>query len=107
AIYDTAAPELSARGPWFPGFAGPAGDERPADDELAGNFGPVTERHYRFSLSYTTEDYLDLLRSLAEHEHLAPSRRDTLFDCLREGIDATGDTVQMDYETRLYITRAT
>src|SRR5439155_80764 len=43
-VYEEWAPELCTRGPWFPGFRGPVGAERPKDDELAGYFGPITER---------------------------------------------------------------
>jgi SAM-dependent methyltransferase len=105
AVYDRLAPELCARGPWFPGYQGPAGAERPTDEELAGLFGALTERRYQFSVTYTTHQYLELLRSLAEHESLTSARRDHLFARLQQEIDALDGIVDMEYETRLYMTR--
>ena len=69
------APELVDCGPWFPGFARPAGLERPTEAELAPIFGSIDERIYRWECAYRLDVYLDLLRSLVEHETLRADRR--------------------------------
>jgi hypothetical protein len=101
------APELVDRGPWFPGFARPAGLERPTEPELAPLFGGVDERIYRWECQYRRDVYLDLLRSLVEHEALSAERRARLFDSTAHAIVALGESIALRYETRLYLTSAT
>jgi SAM-dependent methyltransferase len=104
--YDRFAPELVSAGPWFPRFDGPVGAERPASAELEGLFGPVTELRYPWSASYTAAAYSDLLRSLAEHERLPFVRLVALLDVTRQVIEAAGGSVDIPYETRLYLAHA-
>jgi SAM-dependent methyltransferase len=100
------APEFVDRGPWFPGFGRPEGQERPTEPEFAPLFGEISERRYRWDRQYTADVYLDLLRSLVEHETLSADRRARLFDATAHAINALGESITLSYETRLYLTTA-
>jgi SAM-dependent methyltransferase len=116
AIYQTRAPELYGRGPWFPGFAstgeGPDGNFSPGswptghqgtEIEASGLFGDVVERGYLWSLVHTADAYVDLLRTLPEHQALSEDRRDYLFAGIKETIEVWGGDFRMNYETRLFL----
>jgi SAM-dependent methyltransferase len=107
AAYQQWAPELADKGPWFPGFSGLAGAERPTATELAGTFEPLTERRYPWETTYTTDNYLELLRSLPEHETLPPHRLRGLLEGIADAINSNSNsgTLALPYETRLYFTR--
>jgi SAM-dependent methyltransferase len=100
------APELVDCGPWFPGFGRRAGLERPSESELAPLFGGLSERRYRWDRQYTADLFLELLRSLVEHETLSADRRARLFDATAHAIDSLGESMTLSYETRLYLTTA-
>jgi SAM-dependent methyltransferase len=102
SIYEAIAPELYGDGPWFPGFKGPHGAERPNQTELAGYFGSLTERSYRWAQGYTVDQYLELLRSFPEHLRIPADRRELLFNAVGEVIEGSGAPLRMHYETRLY-----
>ena len=105
-VYDRFAPELTGCGPWFPGFTDEAGAERPTTVELAGLFGPITEHRYPWTESYEARRYIDLVRSLVEHERLPTERLDRLVEAIAQIIKAAGGTIDVSYQTRLYLTRA-
>jgi SAM-dependent methyltransferase len=102
SLYERHAPELAARGPWFPGFRGPHGAERPNETNLSGLFGPMTERSYRWSMNYATDEYIDLLESLPEHQSLPTSTRSALLQGVTTVIAGAGGSLRMNFETRLY-----
>jgi SAM-dependent methyltransferase len=102
SVYAAIAPELYGDGPWFPGFTGPHGAERPSQTELSGYFGSLTERSYRWALDYTVDQYLELLRSFPEHLRVPVGRRDALFNAVGKVIESSGAPLRMNYETRLY-----
>jgi len=102
SLYERYAPELAARGPWFPGFRGPYGAERPNDTNLSGLFGPMTQRSYLWSMNYGADEYIDLVRSLPEHQVLPTSRRSALLQGVTRAIAGAGGSLRMNLETRLY-----
>jgi hypothetical protein len=101
SVYEAIAPELHDDGPWFPGFKGPPGAERPNQTELSGYFSSLTERSYRWARDYTVEQYLELLRSFPEHLRIPAGRRAALFNAVGEVIEGSG-ALRVNYETRLY-----
>ncbi|RKN12008.1 class I SAM-dependent methyltransferase [Streptomyces radicis] len=58
-------------------------------DEVArgGRFGPTVFRRYEHDLTYTTADYLDLLRTYSGHRALPGATRDGLLACVAGLID--------------------
>jgi SAM-dependent methyltransferase len=102
SVYEATAPELYDDGPWFPGFKGPPGAERPSQTELSGYFGALTDRTYRWAQDYTVDQYLELLRSFPEHLRIPTSRRDVLINTVGQVIEGSGARIRMHYETRLY-----
>ena len=102
ALYASVAPELLRSGPWFPGFDGPHGAEKPTEAEMEGRFGPITTHAYRWTQAYSAAHYLDLLRSFPEHDLLPGPVRTALFDGSVQEIERDGGTVEMQYETRLH-----
>lgn len=105
ALYQTFAPELVASGPWFPGFGGPYGSEKPTKAELSGRFDPIITRSWRWSERYSPGKYLDLLRSLPEHDRLAEREREDLFAGHGHEIELNGGFVDIEYETRTYVAK--
>lgn len=103
-LYTRLAPDLMARRPMFPGT-------RPVrvvamqelDESLL--FESVTARDYRWSQTYTIDEYLELLSTHSDHRMLAPD----VFDAVAQGvariIAATGGTLRIDYVTRLRLAR--
>ena len=45
-------------------------------------FGPAAFRRYEWDLPYTTEQYLDVLRTYSNHRALEPAARAGLLDCI-------------------------
>ncbi|MFD7963486.1 class I SAM-dependent methyltransferase [Streptomyces zaomyceticus] len=53
----------------------------------SGRFGPTVLRRYERDLSYTTSEYLDLLRTFSGHRALPEAARNGLLDCIASLID--------------------
>lgn len=68
-----------------PDFHLPRADEvRSVSAEIgaSGAFAPSVSRTYPWERSYSTEEYLDLLRTYSDHRSLGPARREELLACL-------------------------
>lgn len=55
----------------------------------SGRFGPTVFRRHLRDLTYSTADYLDLLRSYSNHRALPERSRDGLLNCVAALIDGT------------------
>ncbi len=65
--------------------------EMPSDSEeidVTGRFGPVSFRRYEWERTYSTDAYLEVLRTYSGHRALPPADLDGLLGCIRELIDA-------------------
>ncbi|MER8161155.1 class I SAM-dependent methyltransferase [Streptomyces sp. NPDC094472] len=88
----------------------PAADVDTSDhaDEVArsGRFGPVDFRRYEWDLTYTTAEYLAVLRTYSGHRALPPQAREGLLECIAGLIDRRyGGRVTKRYLTELRVSR--
>ncbi|MEV6128959.1 class I SAM-dependent methyltransferase [Streptomyces violaceusniger] len=77
-------------------------------DEVArsGRFGPVDFRRYERDLTYTTAEYLAVLRTYSGHRALSPQAREGLLECIAGLIDRRyGGRVTKRYLTELRVSR--
>ncbi|MFE2376790.1 class I SAM-dependent methyltransferase [Streptomyces sp. NPDC059398] len=77
-------------------------------DEVArsGRFGPVVLRRYQRDLTYTTAEYLAVLRTYSGHRALPPEAREGLLRCIAGLIDGRyGGRVTKRYLTELRVSR--
>jgi hypothetical protein len=65
-----------------------------------------TEHRYPWTEPYEAPTYIDLVRSLVEHERLPTERLDRLVEAIAQIIKAAGGTIDVSYQTRLYLTPA-
>jgi hypothetical protein len=63
-------------------------------------------RSYSWRAEYTTEQYLQLLRTHSDHIVLGPERLDTLLGAIGEVIDRHGGSLALEYVTALWMARA-
>ena len=106
AVYQRCAPDLKARDPGFPGLKEPAVDrERAIEIESSGLFGAVTQRSFRWSKLYTTQDWLALLQTQSDHRMLPAAQRGDLLRAVAEVVELADGSITMDYVTRLYLAR--
>jgi SAM-dependent methyltransferase len=61
--------------------------------KASGCFGQVTVKHYSWSETYTSEQYLKLLRTFSGHRDLDEDTRDKLLAGIREVIERAGGSV--------------
>lgn len=73
----------------------------------SGWFSDVEVRHYPAEILYTRDQYLDLLRTYADHAVLAPEAQAGLFACLSRLIDDLGGAVHKSYVFSLLLARRT
>lgn len=92
-----------------PGLRLPCSDDVPLDvEELdrSGRFGAATFRRYETDRSYTTAEYLDVLRTYSGHRALRDDLRAGLLACIAELIDARfGGRIVKRYLTELRVAR--
>ncbi|ASQ92196.1 class I SAM-dependent methyltransferase [Streptomyces sp. 11-1-2] len=77
-------------------------------DEVArsGRFGPVDFRRYEWDLTYTTAEYLAVLRTYSGHRALSAQAREGLLECIAGLIDRRyGGRVTKRYLTELRVSR--
>jgi SAM-dependent methyltransferase len=83
--------------------------EVPFDDpeqDAPGPFGPPVFRRYERDLAYSTEEYLDVLRTYSGHRALGPGVREEMLACLGGLIDGRhGGRVVKRYLTELRVAR--
>lgn len=94
-----------------PGLRPPAArdvDTSDHADEVArsGRFGPVTFRRYERDLTYTTTEYLEVLRTYSGHRALPARAREGLLECVAALIDKRyGGRITKRYLTELRVSR--
>lgn len=88
-----------------PGLRLEAADEIPSDDAdlgSGGRFGPSTVREYEWDVTYSSQQYLDVLMSYSGHRAMEPDARDGLLGCIAGLIEGPyGGTITKRYLTRL------
>lgn len=94
-----------------PGLRPPAAEEVDTSDHAdevarSGRFGPVVFRRYEWDLTYTTAEYLEVLRTYSGHRALPPQAREGLLGCIAGLIDRRyGGRVTKRYLTELRVSR--
>lgn len=94
-----------------PGLRPPAADDVDTSDHAAevarsGRFGPVAVRRYEWDLTYTTAQYLDVLRTYSGHRALPSAARQGLLGCVAGLIDGRyGGRITKRYLTELRVSR--
>ena len=84
-------------------------DLDPIVDEIDDSalFGSGTRRRHIQAITYSTEEYLDVLRTYSGHRALPPERRQSLFDCLSKLIDERfGGSITKTYLYELRVASA-
>jgi SAM-dependent methyltransferase len=71
----------------------------------SGLFQPVEHKSYPWQWQHTTSSYTDFLRTRSDHRMLATQTRDELLGDVADAIDGEGGTLDVDYETHLYVAR--
>ena len=75
--------------------------------DRAAGLGPVTVRRFARDITYTADQYLDVLRTYSGHRALDDSTRDGLLRCVRELIDgAYGGSITKRYLHELITAQA-
>ncbi|GGX29054.1 hypothetical protein GCM10010341_58150 [Streptomyces noursei] len=94
-----------------PGLRLPVADDVDTSDyadEIADSsrFGPVVSRRYAWDLTYTTVEYLEVLRTCSGHRALPRKAREGLLGCIAALIDTRyGGRVTKRYLTELRVSR--
>jgi SAM-dependent methyltransferase len=92
-----------------PGLRLPAAADVPREAgeiDRSGRFGPVAFRRYEWDLPYTTEGYLDVLRTYSGHRAMDPAARAGLLACIADLIDTRyGGRISKRYLTELRLAR--
>lgn len=105
-VYERHAPELHARGPGYPGLkAHDLGQERAQEIRDCALFDDPDIHVYRWSSTYTTDEYVRLLTTQSDHRMLAAQVRDCLLDGVRGVIARHQGLITVDYVTTLFLTR--
>jgi len=73
--------------------------------EASGRFEPVEHRAYAWRRTHTAETYPALMSTMSNHILLEDDARARLLEGLAEAIEAEGGTIELGYETHLYIAR--
>lgn len=89
-------------------YRNPPAAEIPSDSveiDVSGRFGPVTFRRYEWERTYSTAEYLDVLRTYSGHRALPPEDLSGLLECIRGLIDERyGGRVTKRYLNQLRVT---
>jgi SAM-dependent methyltransferase len=103
-VYRTHAPELARReyGSWH----GDVGTVIQAFRE-SNRFQPVRWLRYSWSVDYTPQTYVELLRTHSDHQALPSAQLETLASAVERAIEAQGGRITIPYETHLYAARRT
>lgn len=73
--------------------------------QASGLFMPPESRFYDWSKTYSTADYLGLLRTHSDHNLLSEGVRAALLRRIGDVIDQFGGTIEIDYQSSLYFAR--
>jgi SAM-dependent methyltransferase len=106
AVYERHAPELVGSGA-FPGLRASKQMASMCEElDTSGLFEPLTRSSYRWSVGYSVEGWLDLLKTHSDHRLLPEARRSALLDRVADVLNGRGGAFEMAYETQLYLARA-
>lgn len=97
--YDRLAPTLGAH------FMAPEGPPADAADSAGPGFDARIERHYAWSRTFTTGEWLDLLRTQSDHRLLPDEQREQLLAAVGEAIHAAGGSYEHYYVCWLFADR--
>jgi SAM-dependent methyltransferase len=70
-----------------------------------GLFGEPVERMYPYELTYTTDQYLQLLSTYSDHILMEAERRGELFTRLRKVVDGYGGRLTLPYQAQVQVLR--
>jgi SAM-dependent methyltransferase len=100
AAYQAHAPELQLQ-------AKPAGQDRPQQRfaENSDLFEDVVLKKYQGSCRFGAEEFTSLLDTYGEYYALPPHRRSALYAALQRHISNIAESVEMKYESILYMAR--
>lgn len=98
--------DADGRAHGFPALHGRAGRGYVDDVEASDLFGPLERRTYSRDVRYTTNQYLDLLRTHSDHRMLPEADREHLLEDVGRLLDARGGAFSLRYETWLFLSRA-
>jgi SAM-dependent methyltransferase len=110
AAYAALGDAFAERGSFFPD-GGQAQTVGPGEFKHGQGWAPEeyfserAQRRYRFSVSYDTETYLQLLSTHSDHNVLAAEPKRRLFDAVGAAIEAHGGRFNLVYETVLLLGR--
>ena len=102
-VYRSCAPQLC-------GTPGPQAFEKRVERTTreicaSGLFGEPAVRRYPWAATYTSAEYLELLRTFSDHLALDPSDLERLLAAVRSAIDRFGGTIERPQVTTLVLTR--
>ncbi len=105
-LYRRVVPELYAEEPGFPGLHPPREDDRfVAELAASGRFADVRTQTYRWSSTFTSETFVDLLLTQSNHRLLVEDQRDELTDAVRHLVAGHGGVVTVPHATLLILAR--
>ncbi|MGA2321304.1 MAG: methyltransferase domain-containing protein [Solirubrobacteraceae bacterium] len=104
--YRETVPGLAADFPMHPASEPTdlAGDWHAEINSCEGFSGPQVRQH-RWSLSYSTSAYLELLQTHQDHILLEPAQQQLLLSAISRVIDEAGGRITVDFVTRLCLAR--
>lgn len=101
-IYARVVPSMTSR---YAGNRGSKTDLNWTERLRSQGFGDLVERTYTFDESYSTEEYLSLLRTHSDHRLLDEDVRERLLGEIAATIESAGGQLDVTYESRLYVAR--
>lgn len=106
AVYRELEPQLLDAPAAFPGLV-PYGRERVCSAELETSplFDSPVTAEYGGSIPYSIADYIELLGTQSMHRMLESPRRDRLMAAITGAMEAFGDSIDVEIETRLVMAR--
>ncbi len=102
-VYDEIGESLPAD-TVLPGTAGSR--DLTEEFEASGFFAPVEAHNFMWEISYSADEYIDLLRTFSGHIAMEQWKRDRLFDEIRSRLDRRSDgMVRRHWGARLHVAR--
>lgn len=101
-VYERVAPDLEGG---LPKINGPGRGGEWDDTPPGISFEAPVRRDHRWTQTYTTAEWLDLLRTHSNHRLLPPERLDPLLRAVGDVIDAHGGRYRHRYVARLWAAR--
>ena len=102
AAYRAHAPELAEKASQRRDVSAESRRKRIAESSL---FEEPVAFSYRSSRSLGAQEYCDLLSTHSDHVILGPDRLARLLDAVRQAVEEAGGTLELQYETVMYVAR--